>query len=613
MTSLPREDHRKLGLRQLAQLSAVLLLLLNLRSPFSVPCAADIASNPAPRIARWTGGPLELKRREILGELPSDRSKIESTLLNWYSSSSIELLKRAKVNDAWLTWSVGLPSPDEKAHDNRIREYIQHAQQAGIRSLALVSGTRLFSVSSTAAADLRVLKNAADKPLPCEPAKLRSGDVLNCYQADLKDSTWRAQVMARSLEALAAGADGIVLEGIAGPYDQQTAVGFVDELQQKLIAANPKARLVPLVSRDSLTWFPSLPQLFIEDGLWPRVRPTSISFEQGEIVVAGASQGPWIDLNLWLIAYAQTAGGGQPWHLAFQADRTAGVEPDVVLPKGSLALAAAESAAFGGSFVLSLDDALRIGLNEERPEALEQWKQAIALQDFVSDTSLRSSWKPVNNTAVVIQNVEDSEETLNLIGRRGLAYAVVLQKDLEKAPLTPYALVIAMDLPDLGKPGLQHLLAFARAGGIVVTNPPNGPDETFQSAATVDESPNFATYSAGKGQWVVYKEPVSNPDEFAQEVRTLIPQEKRSVRLWNAPAVFTRLTSSNEGPHRLQLVNYALEPIEELQAQVKGSFRGVQFSSPELPHAVSVNVKAKDGFTEFTVPKLNIYGLVTLE
>jgi hypothetical protein len=583
-----------------------------LRSPAFETGTSATTLGAARRIVRWSGGPLELKKRELLGELPSDKSKIEKALLNWYSARSVELLTLARVDEAWLTWSAGLPAAEEKDQKRLVTEYIQQCRRAGVRPLALVSGSRLFVESSAAPSDSRVLKDADRKPIACDRVSNRAAS-LACYQANLAESAWRDQVTASSIEALEAGAAGIVLEGVGAPYERE-AVAFFQEVQRRVSASNAKAQLIPLLSRETLAIFRSLPEFFIEDGLWPRVRPTAISFEEEEIVVAGASQGPWIDLNLWLMAYAKSASRQQPWHLAFQANRAAGVEPDTGLPQGSLALAVAEAASFGGSYVLSLDDALRIGLSERRAEAIQQWTQATAVHDFVVRQGPATSQKPVNTTAVVIDNIVESSEILNLLSRRGVAYSVILSHELEGAPLDPYAMVVAVNLRDLSQGAREHLLAFARSGGVVVTTSPIPPaGQNAEGTERIDEFANYTSYPAGKGTWIVYKEAVSDPNDFAREVRTFIPPEQRLVKLWNAPTVFARLTSTGNGQHCLQLLNYGLEPAEELQVQVRGSYRRVQAMSLESPQPLNLQVKTNDGFTEFTVPRLGIHGVVRLE
>jgi hypothetical protein len=594
-------------------LSLVLLLTSVLSLPFTQRAATEMASRPVAQIARWSGGPLEFRRRELLRDLPSDPSKIEKALRGWYAGQTVDFLKQAKISQVWLTWSIGLPAAEEKEQQDAVRRYMQSCRKESIMPLALISGTRLFSDASTATSDPRVLKDPAGKPMGCGPSSLGSGASLRCYQADLRDRAWQDQLAATVQAALGGGADGVVVEGIGKPYDRESAVTFVELLQHNATAAKADARVIPLVSRDSLGWFGSMPELFIEDGLWPRVRPTSISFEQGEIVVAGASQGPWVDLNLWLTAYAQSAASGRPWHLAFHSNPEAGVEPETVLPNRSLSLAVAESAALGGSYVLSLDDQLRVGLSERNPQAVQQWQQAAALGEWIPK-NLRPSWKAVHTAVVIVEKITEFSEILNLLGRRGVSYAVIGRDELVNAPLAPHSLVIAVNLPELDTASRERLLSFAQSGSCVVSNAPNLPDpRLLQSIPKAEEAAGYDRYALGKGQWVVYKERVTDPNEFAREVRSLIPHERRLVKLWNAPTVFAHFASSDRGRRAVQLLNYGLEPIDELQVEAKGNFSEVRFLSPDSAQAINLKPKAGEGSTEFIIPKLGIYGLLVLE
>ena len=61
-----------------------------------------------------------------------------------------------------------------------------------------------------------------------------------------------------------------------------------------------------------------------------------------------------------------------------------------------------------------------------------------------------------------------------------------------------------------------------------------------------------------------------------------------------------------------------MKSIEELQVQVKGIFRSIRVFSPDdpetlIPKGLSLNPVNKEGFTEFLLPRLDIYSLLILE
>ena len=126
-------------------------------------------------------------------------------------------------------------------------------------------------------------------------------------------------------------------------------------------------------------------------------------------------------------------------------------------------------------------------------------------------------------------------------------------------------------------------------------------------------------YSIGDGKWIVYKEAISDPDEFSRDVLKALPFSKRWIRLWNAPTVFARTAQAPGSTRRtVQLINYEMKSIEELQVQVKGIFRSIRVFSPDdpetlIPKGLSLNPVNKEGFTEFLLPRLGIYSLLILE
>src|SRR5262249_32876891 len=141
---------------------------------------------------------------------------------------------------------------------------------------------------------------------------------LQCYQPDLRDADWKAQVLRRSSAAMKAGTDGVILEGLSSPhYESRLVADFCNEMQRSLnqfvsstpaginasdLPRKPSGPLVlPVLSRTCLGQYLETPWLILGSEARPGVRSTTASLVNGEIVIAGASQSPWIDSNLWLL------------------------------------------------------------------------------------------------------------------------------------------------------------------------------------------------------------------------------------------------------------------------------------------------------------------------
>ncbi len=120
-------------------------------------------------------------------------------------------------------------------------------------------------------------------------------------------------------------------------------------------------------------------------------------------------------------------------------------------------------------------------------------------------------------------------------------------------------------------------------------------------------------HAVGKGHVIELSEPVTDPESFAQDIRRLIDHHKIRISLWNALTTVAVLYRPTGTPRRIvELLNYAEEPLQ-VQVQVKGSFRSIRFESPEQGCCESLKPTARDGFTEFVVPSLNVAGRVYLQ
>ena len=103
----------------------------------------------------------------------------------------------------------------------------------------------------------------------------------------------------------------------------------------------------------------------------------------------------------------------------------------------------------------------------------------------------------------------------------------------------------------------------------------------------------------------------SDPNAFALKVRRQLGDENRSLRIYGTELVIGRLTG--DATHsQLHLLNYSGREVEGLRVRVRGSY-----SKPELknfgidPDGIEDFVAA-DGVSEFTIPRLGAYALITL-
>jgi len=581
--------------------------------------------------ARWEGGPLELRRRQILGQLPQSNLELEKAIGQWYALSTVEYLRVAEVDSAWLTWSVGLSVEEEEQADKTVVAYMVECHRAGFGVWAEISASQLLLSDREAAAATEVLRDASGKLMLCDGSSGAETSSTRCYQADLRNGQWKTHVVQRALAAIRAGADGIVLNGLSDlHYEAQLVVSFAHEMETELIksirsdsgqnathigeTSTSKPLMIPVLSRSFVGQRLEAPWLAQQDAVWPGVRSSYAALLNGEIMVAGASQSPWIDSNLWLLRCCSALSPSQPVLLSHQ-NRYGTSRQQAARLKGSLLLAVAEAAALRSSFLLDLEDSIRQGLIEKDPKILEEWESAARYRRFFESHPEMRSMKPLYDAAVVSESCEDSVETLNLLSRRGLFVDVIRPSELSKTSLDAYALAILDPHSRLLDYAFQKVEGFVNAGGVVVTTAANSPaNSRFRNLERMQESPESIHYRGGRGRWVVYRDEFPDAGALAAEVKALLAPNSRIVRLWNAPTVLahpTQLANSNQ--LALHLLNYGIEPLEELQVQVKGSFRKGAMLAPDLLNPIPLRLERKQGATEFTIPSLEVYGVVILE
>lgn len=157
----------------------------------------------------------------------------------------------------------------------------------------------------------------------------------------------------------------------------------------------------------------------------------------------------------------------------------------------------------------------------------------------------------VADFAVVDDGSEDLEEVLNLLSRRNLLYRAV------KAPSAQFPLTVRL----------------------------------------------------GTREYPL--EDASDPSDFALKVRRQLTDARRSLRLFGSEVVVARLTA-DAGRVRLHLLNYGGREIEGLRIRLRGSYPTGEAQVAGQGRVALTDHVVADGATEFTLPKLSVYGVVDL-
>ncbi|MEW5975411.1 MAG: hypothetical protein AB1898_06340 [Acidobacteriota bacterium] len=570
-------------------------------------------TSPGVRMVRWEGGPLEAKRRQLLGTLTGDQKELLQAIRKWYQPDQFEFLLQGGINWVWVTWSVGLSAAEEQKAWASLKPALSRFRGFGIGVLATVSAGQLFAAAVRAKQDDRVLKGKDGLPVPCRKGLVPEDVDLSCFQSDLAGRTWKETIAWRSRKALAEGASGVVLQGLsASTTPPHLLRRFLEDLAWEIRQGWPQAAVIVPGDLGTAAFFADQPLFVLNDGVWPGVQPSSAYVRDGDVIVAGASQGPWIDSNAWLFNLAAAYAGERPIFLNLPATQEPQLNQSTT--SSAAAFSVLEAFAFGANVLLDVSDRLRLGLFKRETSALQEWASVANALSFLSRLKGAYRGRPAAEAAVLVDTAEDSAEILNLLSRRGIEYVVQRADNLGQVSLDSFPVVVAVNLRPHGKPFLSDLAGLAERGKTVVSTPPNGPESVLGERPLKESLPEGWIYSVREGRWILLKEPVTDPNAFASNFKNWLPEGTRTLRMWNAPAVLGRvfhLGESNETA--VHLINYGRWPVEELQLRVKGAYQKAEFHSPEAAAPEPLSIVNKDGFAELTLPRLEGYGLIHLQ
>jgi len=341
-------------------------------------------------------------------------------------------------------------------------------------------------------------------------------------------------------------------------------------------------------------------------GKQPDMRGTLIIKRGSVLEVSSPTAQPWIDTNLALIRLEQRSRRTQTPLYTFAWDDQG---QQKVLSADDYSLAVAEAGAFHADLVLQLDEPLQKALNSRDADAWTLWNQVRSGLKF-SVAGTERSLQPAVNVGVVVDQLDASEEVLNLLSRHNIPFQVFLAVDLKTEELKGFDVLVVFAKPDWET---QKRIKGLATGGTTVVMVDAHDRYAWQSNPPAQVNEHTTSYSVANGKVLELSEPVADPEIFAQDIRRLLGKRNSMVSLWNGlTTIAVPYRDRRETVSLVELVNYAAEPVR-VQVQVKGSFRAVRYESPEHRCCESLAHVNHDGFTEFVIPDLRIAGRVHLE
>ena len=344
--------------------------------------------------------------------------------------------------------------------------------------------------------------------------------------------------------------------------------------------------------------------LIATDSAWPGIA----SADGGE--PSGPTANPWIDSNGWLMRLAKVRTPEKSVWLTF----TPPGAPQVVLLEGYLR-AVADTGSCGGRWVVSLDTDLQGGLGRGDTKALASWKAIAAAVGFFEQRRAWNALEPLGVVGVISDfagpNESTSQEILNLLGRRSLAYRIVEASAAATAPLGGFKALIYVD-EGTPAPGLRRkLLAFANQGGLLVVRKGwAGPEGN----PTAMDHPRMDIRRLGKGRLAVSKASPPDPFMIARDAHMLLGRTYDVARFFNLSAFLSHCTASSDRTQELiQIVSFAIRfPDDLATAWVPGKYSSARQWSLGSTSPLPIEMVPENGGTSLLLPPVPVYAGIEL-
>lgn len=408
--------------------------------------------------------------------------------------------------------------------------------------------------------------------------ELLRGTPINCLVVRQQEG-WRAVVEgARNMGLAVAALEGEAPEGVA---------------------------VVPCTARAKVAWDGPGPVTAVNDAVWPGIA-------RGAGTDGGPTGLPWVDSNGWFIQLARARAPSKTcWILADPPAK------DRFLGPASYELAVADAEAYGGRWVVSLDERLRAGLAAREARAVETWRRLAGALEFFK---ARRGWNEFGLVSVVAlisdfsgPNEELSGEILNLAARRPLPVRPIEKPAAAAASFTGLKAII---YPDQSPPAEQlrrKLLAFVRAGGLLIANHQWTP--VLGEAAEGDAYRRFQVRRLGRGRLAVAKEELLDPYATVMDAHLLLSHRWDPVQFFNAGSLNSHYTASLDGKRALvQLLNYAMRPAgHPVSVSFPVRYRAARLWTLEANAPAPLKLDRADRGVEAYLPPLQAYAALELE
>ncbi len=341
-------------------------------------------------------------------------------------------------------------------------------------------------------------------------------------------------------------------------------------------------------------------------GEWPGLR---ISRGGGNDASAGPTGLPWVNSNGWRVRLASATNPQS----AIWVD--APPKANELLTADAYVTAIADTAAYGGRWIIALDNDFAEGLAARKPASLEAWKKTTAAAAFFASHKDWMQYVPEATVGVLSDfsgpNEVLSHELLNLLARAGQHSRIILKG---KAVDSSFRDLRAVIYPDAGQPSStlrKQVTSFVEAGGLLICGPAWA--DIPVKRATAVEHPRFSVRVLGRGKIAVANKAPDDPYLLANDSSVLISHRYDLVRFWNSGAVGSFYTTAADRKHAVvHLLFYADRGPDSASVRVAGSFRKATIATIDHPAPRDIKTQIQRDAVEVYLPRVSQYAALEL-
>jgi hypothetical protein len=343
------------------------------------------------------------------------------------------------------------------------------------------------------------------------------------------------------------------------------------------------------------------PGVFIVKGQWPGVQALQ------DKVSSGPTGNPWVDSNGWSVRLESLRHpGARVWVDA---------RPKGLVSADSHTLALADAAAYGGRWMISLEDRFAAEVIAGKREAVASWNKLTAAARFFEDRKAYDAYPPEAVVGIVSDFAGDNEfmggELLNLVARTNQQFRILIKDKLSPASFANLKGVIYADSTAPDPAVKDAILGFVRAGGLLITHPKWGPAPGM--AAGTQDNERYWLRTSEKGRIAFAKSEFDDPWVIAQESVLLISHRYDLLRFWNGGSVGSYFTMAPDRKRALvHILFYADFGPDESGVRVAGNYKSGKLWTLDGKCSGIEMVPQRDS-VELHLPAIAQYAAVELE